>query len=221
MASGVITAKSQRRCIATGEIYDRSSLLRFVVGPNGELVADTASRLPGRGLWITPRRDILERAIARRLFARSAHRAIITPAGFADRVEALLVQRCVDAIGLGRRAGIAFAGFEKVCEALRTGKADLVLLALDGAEGGRRKIRALARGVPVAIVLTAAEMGMIFGRDHVINIAIGDKRLSGRLLTLAQKIAGFRLGAVIDQVEPAPGRRHCKMVVLDPDERRE
>jgi len=55
----------------------------------------------------------------------------------------------------------------------------------------------------------------------VINIAIGDKRLSGRLMTLAQKIAGFRLGAVIDQVEPAPDRRHGKMVVLDPDERRE
>jgi uncharacterized protein len=203
----VCSAKSQRRCIATGEIHDRSRLLRFVVGPNGELVADTASRLPGRGLWLTPRRDILERAIARRLFARSAHRAIITPTGFADRVEGLLVQHCLDAIGLARRAGLAVAGFEKACEAMRTGKATLLLLALDGAEGGRRKIRALGRGLPVAIVLTAAEMGAIFGRDHVVNIAIGDGRLSGWLIAAAEKIAGFRLGAVIDRgVEPAPGR---------------
>ena len=214
------TAKSQRRCIATGEIHDRSNLLRFVVGPNGELVADMASRLPGRGLWLTPRRDILESAIARRLFARSAHRAIITPPGFADRVEALLVQRCLDAIGLGRRAGIAVAGFEKACEVVRAGKAALLLLALDGAEGARRKIRALGRGLPVAIVLTAAEMGAIFGRDHVVNIAIGDGRLSGRLITVAQKIAGFRPGAVVDRVEPATGRPARQMVVLDPDERR-
>ena len=214
------TAKSQRRCIATGEIHDRSNLLRFVVGPNGELVADMASRLPGRGLWLTPRRDILESAIARRLFARSAHRAIITQAGFADRVEALLVQRCLDAIGLGRRAGIAVAGFEKACEVVRAGKAALLLLALDGAEGARRKIRALGRGLPVAIVLTAAEMGAIFGRDHVVNIAIGDGRLSGRLITVAQKIAGFRPGAVVDRVEPATGRPARQMVVLDPDERR-
>ena len=197
--------KSQRRCIATGEIHDRSSLLRFVVGPNGELVADMASCLPGRGLWLTPRRDILESAIMRRLFARSAHRAITTPSGFADRVEALLVQRCLDAIGLARRAGLAVAGFEKVCEAVRTGKATLLLRALDGAEGGRRKIRAFGRGMPVAIVLTAAEMGAIFGRDHVVNIAIGDGRLSDRLIAIAEKIAGFRLGAVIDRgVEPAP-----------------
>ena len=200
------TAVSQRRCIATGEIHDRSSLLRFVVGPNGELVPDMASRLPGRGLWLTPRRDILENAMARRLFARSARRAIITPVGFADRVETLLVRRCLDAIGLGRRAGLAVAGFEKVREAVRTGKATLLLLALDGAEGGRRKIRALGRGLPVAIVLTAAEMGAIFGRDHVVNIAIGDGRLSDRVITVAQKSAGFRPGAVIDRVEPALGQ---------------
>jgi hypothetical protein len=49
-------------------------------------------------------------------------------------------------------------------------------------------------------------MGAIFGRDHVVNIAIGDGRLSSRLMTVAQKIAGFRLGAVIDRAEPAPGR---------------
>src|SRR5215472_19092910 len=100
---GASTAKSQRRCIATGEIHDRSSLLRFVVGPNGELIADIASRLPGRGLWLTPRRDILESAITRGVFARVARRAITAPSGFADRVEALLVQRCLDGIGLGRR----------------------------------------------------------------------------------------------------------------------
>ena len=218
---GLRPAKSQRRCIATGEIHDRSTLLRFVVGPNGELVADVASRLPGRGFWLTPRRDILERAIARRLFARSAHRAIITPAGFSDRVEALLVQRCLDGIGLGRRAGLAVSGFEKACEAVRKGKAALLLFALDGAEGGRQKICGLRRGLPVAIVLTAAEMGAIFGRDHVVNIAIGDSGLSGRLITAAEKIAGFRLGAVIDRAELAPGDRRGNMVVLNPDERRE
>jgi predicted RNA-binding protein YlxR (DUF448 family)/ribosomal protein L30E len=202
----VSAPKSQRRCIVTGELHDRSGLLRFVVGPNDELVADLASRLPGRGLWLTPRRDILERAISRRLFARSAHRAIMTPPGLADRIEALLVQRCFEMIGLARRAGVAVAGFEKAREAVRMGKVGLLFLALDGAGGGRRKICALGRGLPIAIVLTATEMGTIFGRDHVVNIAIGDSGLTGRLITAAEKIAGFRLGAVIDRAELASGR---------------
>jgi hypothetical protein len=188
-----------RRCIATGTIGDRSRLLRFVVHPNGELVPDVASRLPGRGLWLTPRREILENAIARRLFARSARRPVAIPPGLADCVENMLVQRCCDLIGLARRAGLAVAGVEKVREAVRTKKAGLLVLALDGAEGGRRKMRSLGRDLPAVMVLTAAEMAAIFGRDHVVNIAIGSGTLSGRVIAVAEKIAGFRPEALIDR----------------------
>ena len=195
-----------RRCIATGTVGDRSRLLRFVVDPSGELVPDVASRLPGRGLWLTPRREILESAIARRLFARSARRPVAIPPGLADRVENMLVQRCCDLIGLARRAGLAVAGVEKVCEAVRAEKAGLLVLALDGAEGGRRKMRSLGRDLPAVMVLTAAEMGTIFGRDHVVNIAIGSGTLSGRVIATAEKIAGFRPAASIDRAaQPAWG----------------
>jgi predicted RNA-binding protein YlxR (DUF448 family) len=196
-----------RRCIATGTIGDRSRLLRFVVHPSGELVPDVASRLPGRGLWLTPRREILESAITRRLFARSARRPVAIPPGLADRVENMLAQRCCDLIGLARRAGLAVAGVEKVCEAVRTEKAGLLVLALDGAEGGRRKMRSLGRDLPAVMVLTAAEMGTIFGRDHVVNIAIGSGTLSGRVMATAEKIAGFRPAASIDRAaQPASVR---------------
>ena len=178
-------------------------MLRFVVSPDGELVPDVASNLPGRGLWLTPRRDIVERAVATRRFARAARQAVSIPPGLADRVEALLALRCCDTIGLARRAGLAVAGFEKVCEAVRAGKAALLLSALDGAEGGRGKIRALGRGLPLATVLTAAEMGAVFGRDHLVHVALGGGRLSGRLIADAEKLAGFRAGAAVDRGEPA------------------
>jgi ribosomal protein L7Ae-like RNA K-turn-binding protein len=123
---------------------------------------------------------------------------VTSPAGLADRVEALLVRSCCDLIGLARRAGLAVAGVEKVREAVRSKKAGLLLLALDAAEGGRRKMHALGRDLPVAIVLTATEMGAVFGRDHVVNTAIGDGPLSSRLVAIAEKIAGFRSGALVD-----------------------
>jgi predicted RNA-binding protein YlxR (DUF448 family) len=190
---------SQRRCIATGEIRNRSSLLRFVIGPGGELCPDVASRLPGRGLWLCPRRDILETAVRRRLFARAARQAVTAPPGLADRVEALLAQRCCEVVGLARKAGAAVAGFEKVRSAVSSRKVAVLLLALDGAEEGRRKMRAIGRDLPVAIALTAAEMGTVFGREHVVNAAIGDDPLSGRLIAIAEKLAGFRSGAVVDR----------------------
>lgn len=199
-------ARQQRRCIATGAIADRSSLLRFVVSPGGELVPDVAADLPGRGLWLTARRDIVESAAATKRFARAARRPVSVPAGLADRVEALLAQRCCEVIGLARRAGLAVAGFEKVREAIRAGKAVLLLSATDGAEGGRAKIRALGRDLPLATVLTAAEMGAVFGRDHVVHVAIGGSRLSSRLIADAEKLAGFRSAAAVDRGEPAATR---------------
>jgi uncharacterized protein len=189
---------AQRRCIVTGDICDRSRLLRFVVGPSGELVPDVAARLPGRGLWLTPRRDIVDRAVAKRLFARAAHRPIVVSADFADRVEALLAQRCIDTVGLARRAGLAVGGFEKVSEATRTGKAALLLAAVDGAAGARRKMRALAGDLPLVCVLTAAEIGAAFGREHVVNASLGAGPLCDRLIADAGKIAGFRAAAVVE-----------------------
>lgn len=192
---------AQRRCIATGEIRDRSSLLRFVIGPSGELVADVGARLPGRGLWLTPRRDIVEQAGARRWFSRAARRPVTVPGDLADRLEALLARRCIDAIGLARRAGLAVAGFERVAVAARGGKTAVLVAAIDGAEGGRRKIRALARNAPLVCVLTAAELGAAFGREEAVHASLGAGALSDRLVADAEKMAGFRTGAV---VEPAP-----------------
>ena len=164
---------------------------------------------------MTPRRDIVERAVATRRFARAARQAVSIPPGLADRVEALLALRCCDTIGLARRAGLALAGFEKVCEAVRAGRVALLLSALDGAEGGRGKIRALGRGLPLAAVLTAAEMGAVFGRDHIVNVALGAGRLTRRLCADAEKLAGFRAGAAVDRGDPPQPGRCGMMMVLE------
>jgi len=187
----------QRRCIVTGEVRDRAALLRFVVGPGGEIVPDAAARLPGRGLWLSPRRDIVERAAAKRLFARAARRPVLVPPDLADRIEALLARRCCETLGLARRAGLALAGFEKVSEAVRTGRAALLLSALDGAEAGRRKLAALGRSLPCISALAAAEMGEAFGRDRVVHAAVGRGQLGERLLGEADRLVGFRREAVV------------------------
>jgi uncharacterized protein len=188
-----------RRCIVTGEIRDRAVLLRFVVGPDGAVVPDVEARLPGRGLWLTPRRDIVDRAVAKRVFARAARRSVTAPPELADRIESLLARRCCDVLGLARRAGLAVAGFERVGEAVRHGRAGLLLLALDGADGGRGKLSALGRGLPVASVLTAAEVGAVFGRERIVHTAVTDGALCRRLMLDLSRLAGLRAGAVVDR----------------------
>jgi predicted RNA-binding protein YlxR (DUF448 family) len=209
----------QRRCICTGEIGDRALLLRFVISPDGEIVPDVAAKLPGRGLWLTPRRDIVETAVAKRLFARAARRSVTAPPGLADRIEALLAQRCRDGLGLARRAGVAVGGFAKVREAVRAGDAAVLFGAIDAAEGGRRKMRGLGYGLPMAVALTAAEIGAAFGRDHIVHASVGSGALSARLLTDASKLAGFRAGARVECAMAA--RPVLPQVILGRDERRD
>jgi predicted RNA-binding protein YlxR (DUF448 family) len=190
--------RPQRRCIVTGEVSDRGALVRLVVAPDGAIVPDVAARLPGRGLWLTPRRDIVDRAVAKRVFARVARRPVAASPELADRIESLLARRCCDALGLARRAGLAVAGFERVGEAARRGRAGLLLFALDGAEGGRSKLAAFERGLPLARVLTAAELGGAFGRERIVHAAVGGGPLCRRLLVDLLRLVGLRAGAAVD-----------------------
>ncbi len=60
------------------------ALIRFVASPDGVVVADLKGRLPGRGAWVTARRDVVEQAIAKRLFARALKRDVTVAGDLAD-----------------------------------------------------------------------------------------------------------------------------------------
>jgi len=184
-----------RRCIVTSERLAKEAMVRCVVGPDGTIVPDVGAALPGRGLWLTSRRDIVATAVKKRAFDRAARRSVTIPADLADRIEMLLVQRCREAVGLARRSGKAVAGFEKVGQAIRKGGVGLLLAASDGARDGRHKIAAMAPGLPVMDRLDAAELGAAFGRDHVVHGAIGAGALAARLLLDSARLAGFRVPA--------------------------
>jgi uncharacterized protein len=195
-----------RRCIVTGQRQGRAEMIRCVVGPDGSIVPDIAAALPGRGLWLTARRDIVAQAVKKHAFDRAAKRPVKVPEDLAARIEALLAARCREAIGLARRSGRAVAGFEKVAAAVRNGEAGLLLEALDGAENGRKKIAGLAREVRVAAMLTAQELGAAFGREHVVHAALGPGPLAERVRLDGIRLAGFRdLAATPD----ARSKRHA------------
>lgn len=183
-----------RRCLVTGDRQPRETMLRFVMSPDGTLVPDLAAALPGRGYWLSARREVVVQAVKKRAFDRAVRWPVVTDPALADQVEALLARRCGDDIGLARRAGKAVAGFEKVAAALREGSVGLLVAAIDGAADGRRKLAALAPGLPVAEVLTAAELGRAFGRDHAVHASVAAGKLAERLRFDATRLAGFRSG---------------------------
>jgi predicted RNA-binding protein YlxR (DUF448 family)/ribosomal protein L30E len=167
----------------------RETMLRFVVGPDQAVVFDIAATLPGRGMWLSADKDVLETAVKRGLFARAAKRNVAVPPDLAARVESALRARIFDLIGLARRSGNAISGFEKAREWLSAGKAALVVQAADGSADERARFLG-ARDVPVVAVLTAAELGRIFGREQTVHVGITAGPLASRIAVEAARLAG-------------------------------
>ena len=194
-------AGPMRRCFATGTLAPPAEMLRFVLGPDGRIAFDAARRLPGRGLWLTARRDIVAEAVKKRLFARAAKAPVVVEAGLEDRIEALLARRCGELLGLARRSGAVLAGFVKVRAGLAKGEVAVLVEALDAAEDGRGKLGGAARGLPIVSCLDARETGAAIGREHAVHVALKPGRLAELFLAEARRLAGFRAGAKVDVSE--------------------
>lgn len=164
-----------------------------------------AERLPGRGLWLTARHDIVAMAVKKRLFARAARVPVVVEGDLARRVEELLARRAVDLIGLARRAGLAVSGFAKVRAALGRGTVSVLVAAADGAAEGRGKLRSLAPRLPLVEDLTAAELGVAFGREGVVHAALMPGALADAVVIEARRLRGFRASPAVSEHGDAPG----------------
>ena len=181
-----------RKCIATGALRPKDEMLRFVVGPDGSLVPDLDGCLPGRGLWLSAERDMVNTACAKGLFSRAARHGVEVSANLADQLEGLMVRRCLDLLGLARRAGEAVAGCEKATAWLREGKSGVILQARDGATDGREKIKALAPGLATVDLFEARELGRALGQARCVHVVMTEGRLSESLMTEAGRLMAFR-----------------------------
>jgi predicted RNA-binding protein YlxR (DUF448 family) len=181
----------ERRCLVTGAGQPKGGLVRFVVGPDGALVPDVAGRLPGRGMYLVPDRAVIETAVKKKLFARAARGPVTVPDGLADLVEGLIARRLIATLSLAHKAGQALAGFEKARELVFSGRAAVVVQASDGSERGKTKLRTPPNAAHVGC-LSAQELGLSFGRDHVIHAAVAAGGLARRVVEEAARLARLR-----------------------------
>jgi len=184
-------ADPERRCIATGETQPKRGLIRFVIGPDGQVVPDLAEKLPGRGIWVSADKAALQKAVAKNLFSRAARQQVQVDPDLPALVEAGVARRLVDLVSLTRKAGKAVAGFEKVKGWLAEGRAKVLLQASDGSERGKGKLWTPTGGRWFGC-LTASELGLSFGRDHVIHGALAKGGLTDKVILEASRLTGLR-----------------------------
>ncbi len=180
-----------RRCIVTRDRLAKEAMIRFVIGPDRSVVPDLAARLPGRGIWLSAKGDVLETARAKGGFARAARGPVTVPADLAGMVRNGLLRRITEFLGLARRAGQAIAGFEKAQATVRAGRAGLVVQAADGSAEECARFRSGAPdGLRVIAPLDGAALGAVFGRERVVHVAVTPGRLADALAHEAARLAG-------------------------------
>jgi len=199
----------ERRCIVSGESGDSANLIRFALAPDGVVVPDVAGKLPGRGAWVRADRASLEQAVKKGAFARAFKANAKAPDGLVVQTETLLSKRCLDQLGLAKRAGAIAIGATQVDAAIRAKPLFFLIEANDGAEEGREKLMSLHIGFwgrpPAAIgCFSSADLGVALGRERVIHACLLQERLALAWAAEIGRLAGFR--AIVPLSWPASWR---------------
>jgi predicted RNA-binding protein YlxR (DUF448 family) len=199
-------AGTERLCIVTREVKPVDEMIRFVIGPDLSVVPDLRRRLPGRGVWVTARSDVLADAVRRGAFARSFRMGVKAAPDLVAAVDDLLGRSVLDALAVARKAGAVVTGFMKVEAAARQGSAVAFLHASDAGRDGVRQIAAAIRHgygthgrageraeVTVIDAFTSAQLDLALGRPNVVHAALLAGRASDTVLARWRTLDGFRM----------------------------
>lgn len=193
---------SLRTCVVSREQKPPEELIRFVQGPDGQIVPDIARRLPGRGVWVTGVRSAVSEAVKRKAFARSLKRQVEVPPDLPDIVERLLLKRAMDALSLANKAGLVTTGFTRVEAAIATGGVAALLHGQEAAEDGvgklNRRFRAVSadfgRPAPIIQELTVEQMSLALGRSNVVHAALSAGGATTNFLNEVGRVTRYRSG---------------------------
>jgi len=202
---GPRTGKSatMRMCAVSREVRPVDDLIRFVIAPSGDVVADVKRKLPGRGLWIGASRRMVAEAVRRHQFSRGFKRDVRVAATLPSDTEALLERSCIEALAMAAKAGQVVAGFSKVDAQLAQGGTAALMHATDGAADGIRKLDAISgqksriggesRDLPIVTALTSAQLDLALGRSNVIHAALLAGPASKTFLSRCQILVRYRM----------------------------
>ncbi len=190
----------ERTCFLTRRKGPVDGMIRFVRAPDRTVVPDLKRNLPGRGMWLSLSRAVVEEAVRKKLFSKAFRKEALAEQGMADLVERLMMKSALDGLSLANKAGQVVTGFSKVEEATMKGEAQAVIEAADAAEDGLRKMgqvlrRAGEMGQAPKRVLSpfsSDDLGLALGRDHVIHAALREGPAGRAALEKIERVMRYR-----------------------------
>lgn len=180
-------AKPQRTCIGCRETKDQEELVRYVLAPDGGVVADVYDRLPGRGCYTCFTPDCLDTAVARKQFDRTfrGKNRPVSADLLRKSINDQVLGKVLNLIGMARKAGLVTGGSNQVLAALTAPvPPKVVVRAADMSSSIAEKLeqRTRARNVPLHVLFDRETLGRCVGREVRSVLAFQTSGLSERLL---------------------------------------
>jgi hypothetical protein len=188
-------------------------MIRFVLGPTGEVVPDIKRKLPGRGIWITGDRASLEEAVKRNVFARGFKRDVRVAGDFAAAAERLLERSALDALAMAGKAGRVLTGFAKVEAAIAQDDVAALIHGSDSADDGTRKLDAALRRktaekpdeTPIIALFSGGQLDLALNRPNVVHAALLAGPAGETFLARVMRLKRFR-NSPANETAPKEGR---------------
>jgi predicted RNA-binding protein YlxR (DUF448 family) len=181
-----------RTCIVTRKSGGKEDLIRFVIGPDENVVADIREKLPGRGVWVTNSKKIVQQACERNLFAAGFKQKVKVDGAIWRNIEDLLLDNIQRGLSMAKKSGLVITGFSKVESLARRGDVKILFHACDGKQDGVAKIKSALiackavggyeYGLPQPFTrLSSARLDAALGMSNAVHVALVSGGASGSL----------------------------------------
>ncbi len=179
-----------RKCIVEGTVKPCDELLRFVE-LNNALLPDFNKKLPGKGMYITCNRLILEKALSKKVFHKVSRHNLKIEENFIETVEKLLKQKALESLNLARKSGALITGFDKLKEAIQKEKVDFIIEAGDAGAVGKEKVAFLAKSIEIFNLFSIEELDMALNKENTVNVAVLKSNISRMVYSNLKKYQRF------------------------------
>ena len=166
----------ERSCAVCKAKTDKQNLIRIVKSPDNSLVIDIAKKLPGRGVYICPDSECIEKAKKSNALSK-----ILNASGYAENFWETLNENAENfaenkllklksILGLARKAGVLLIGSERIEKFFSGQKKVLILTANDCSEGVRNFLAAHESFPHMILDLNINELSEVIGSRGGVQI---------------------------------------------------
>jgi predicted RNA-binding protein YlxR (DUF448 family) len=178
-----VKKEQTRTCIVTRKSSNKDELVRFVIGPDQTVIPDIKGKLPGRGVWVTNSKQIVQIAYERKMFAAGFKQKVNVGSDISQIIEDLLLESIRNGLSIAKKSGTVVTGFSKVESLARRGDIRVLFHASDGKKDGSGKIisalvagqlaGSYEKGLPLAFSrFNSATLDMALGMSNLVHVAL-------------------------------------------------